>query len=110
MLKYLSCPNELFCGPKYITPPADGTKMQIRLDDWTLGDGDTCGYIIRGPANHTMHDKIHLEINSNRATEVFVARQYNGSWLPYLDEYDVTSRGHVYHTSDDADIYSVACA
>jgi len=51
-----------------------------------------------------MHDKIHLEINSNRATEVFVARQYDGSWLPYLDEYDVTSRGHVYHTSDDADM------
>lgn len=103
MLKYLSCPNELYCGPKFITPPSDGTKIQIRLEEWGLNMGDTCGYIIKGPTNHTMDDTIHVEINSNRLVEVFVARQYNGSWLPYLDEYDVTDKGHTFHASDDAD-------
>ena len=96
MLKYLSCPNELFCGPKFITPPIDGSKLQIRISEWSLHDGDICGYIIQGPDGANHHDRLHVEIASNRRVQVFVAQTWEGAWMPYRDEYDVTADGHVY--------------
>jgi hypothetical protein len=34
---------------------------------------------------------------------VFVARTFEDAWMPYLDEYDVTEKGHTYSASADAD-------
>jgi len=75
-MQYQACPKEPWCGDYFITPPADGSAIELRPG----GDGEyifflgaMCTYMVNFPDGAGLKDKLQVTMKSSfRADSQFM--------------------------------------
>ena len=82
-MQYQACPKEPWCGDYFLTPPKDGSLLEIRPggdSEYIFFLGSMCTYMISFPDGASLKDKLQVTMHSSfRAEASFMVTQSYGS-------------------------------